>query len=289
MPSDYQRIATAIRYIEENFERQPGLDEVAAALGLSPFHFQRLFTRFAGISPKRFLQSVTVDHAKRLLAESRSVLDAAYESGLSGPGRLHDLFVAVEAVTPGEFKARGEDLAVRYGFDQTPFGEAMIAVTDRGVCGLSFVVDGDRDACIAALRRHWPHAALTRDNGTAREWVARIFDRDAGAPGKPPVPLHVRGTNFQIKVWRALLEIPDGYVGTYEDIARIVCTPAAARAVGQAVGANPIAYLIPCHRVIRKDGAIGGYHWDPARKCVMLGWEAARRELRAAGSGAVGA
>jgi len=286
MPSDYQRVATAIRYIEENFERQPGLDEVAAQLGLSPFHFQRVFTRFAGISPKRFLQSVTVDHAKQLLVESRSVLDAAYTSGLSGPGRLHDLFVAVEAVTPGQFKTRGADLTVRYGFHQTPFGEAMIAVTDRGVCGLSFVVEGDREACTSELRRHWPRAALTRDAGTARVWLDRIFD--VGAPEKSPVPLHVRGTNFQIRVWRALLEIPDGYVGTYEDIARFVGTPAAARAVGQAVGANPIAYLIPCHRVIRKDGALGGYHWDPTRKRVMLGWEAARRELRAAGSGSAG-
>ena len=284
--SDYQLVASAIAWLEANRLEQPSLDDLAAHLAISPYHLQRLFKRWAGISPKRFLQFLTVEHAKQLLADSHSLLDAAYASGLSGPSRLHDLFVSVQAMTPGEFKAGGKGLTVRYGVHPTPFGDCLLAATERGVCDLRFLDDnktvggagGEAEAEIGALAERWPAADL-REDGTATQLLAaRIFERDQAPSVSPPAPLPLllAGTNFQIKVWEALLRIPPGRVCTYEDIARDLGQPTAARAVGGAVGANSIAYLIPCHRVIRKSGVIQEYRWGSTRKKAMLGWEAAQ-------------
>jgi AraC family transcriptional regulator, regulatory protein of adaptative response / methylated-DNA-[protein]-cysteine methyltransferase len=270
--SDYQMIAAAIAYLEANHRSQPSLEELAAHLAISPFHLQRLFKRWAGISPKRFVQFLTVEHAKELLAESRTMLDAAYETGLSGPGRLHDLFVNVEAMTPGEFKLRGHGLTIQYGFHATPFGECLLAMTERGVCGLSFVGEAGRDAELAALRGRWPAADLREEQAATAAVVDSIFAADH--QGGDEIRLLLAGTNFQIKVWEALLRIPPGSACTYEDVAQWVGQPSAARAVGGAVGANAIAYLIPCHRVIRKSGVIREYRWGSTRKKAILGWEA---------------
>ena len=274
---DYDRIEQALRFIEDNSQAQPDLESIARELELSPHHFQRLFRRWAGISPKRFLQALTVEHAKRALAGSQSVLDASYDAGLSGPGRLHDLFVACEAMTPGEYKRLGAGLAIRFGFHESPFGEALVMQTERGVCGLAFVVD-DEAAALADMTGRWPAARLIADPATTRPIAARIFaPLDAGgAKAAGPIPLLLKGTNFQIQVWRALLRIPSGHVVSYDQIARALGRPGAARAVGGAVAANPVSYLVPCHRVIQQSGAIGGYYWGPARKRAMLGWEAAR-------------
>jgi AraC family transcriptional regulator of adaptative response/methylated-DNA-[protein]-cysteine methyltransferase len=242
---------------------------------LSEYHFQRLFSRWVGISPKRFLQFLTKEHAKKLIADSRSVLDTTYDSGLSSPGRLHDLFVTCEAVTPGEYKNKGAGLEIHYGLHPSPFGECLLAVTERGLCALTFVQNDDRQRAVADLGRQWPQAALRPDPQACRELLEPIF----GYPhDHPPAPLYlfVKGTNFQIKVWEALLKIPLGRAVTYEDIALHVGMPRAARAVGNAVGRNPIPFLIPCHRVIRKMGAFGYYGGGPARKKALLGWEATR-------------
>jgi AraC family transcriptional regulator of adaptative response/methylated-DNA-[protein]-cysteine methyltransferase len=299
---DYQTIAAALAYLEANQQRQPTLEELAAHLAISPFHLQRLFKRWAGISPKRFVQFLTVEHAKELLARSHNLLQAAYETGLSGPGRLHDLFVSVEAMTPGEFKLGGRGLTIRYGFHPTPFGECLLAVTARGVCGLNFVGMGGRDGELEALRARWPAAILVENPAETGTVAAQIFGAprtlDASSPpmeqavtqwrGQPPgtlagpepggLRLLLAGTNFQIKVWEALLRIPPGSVCTYEDVAASIGQPSAARAVGGAVGANSIAYLIPCHRVIRKSGVFREYRWGETRKRAMIGWEAARGE-----------
>jgi AraC family transcriptional regulator of adaptative response/methylated-DNA-[protein]-cysteine methyltransferase len=276
MTSDYQRIGEAIRYLEAHFQEQPGLDEVAQHVGLSPYHFQRLFKRWAGISPKRFVQFLTVEYAKGLLEESHTVLDAAFEAGLSGPGRMHDLFVTVDAVTPGEFRAQGAGLRIDYGIHASPFGECLLAATERGVCGLSFITNGDRGEVIADLQRRWPEAELFENGESTRPMLDRIFPAAPG--GQRHVTLFLRGTNFQIQVWQALLKIPPGFVCAYEDIARAVGRPpGAARAIGNAVGANPVSYIIPCHRVIQKMGVTGNYRWNPIRKKAMLAWEAAHR------------
>lgn len=275
MQPDYDRVESAIRYIADHADAQPGLEEIAREVGLSPFHFQRLFRRWAGVSPKRFLQTLTVEHAKSLLAESASVLDAAYETGLSGPSRLHDHFVAVEAMTPGEFKRRGAGLEIRWGVHASPFGRVVIATTGRGVCGLSFAAGEPRQW----LRREWPEAELVEDRAKTRALAGQIFEASAR------VPLHVEGTSFQLQVWRALLRIPAGHLRSYDQVARAVGRPGAARAVGSAVGANRIAYLIPCHRVIRASGSIGGYRWGGERKQAMIAWE----QAHAAPAGAAGA
>ena len=269
---DYARVARAIEYLRRHADEQPDLTAAARHVHLSEHHFQRLFTRWAGVSPKRFLQYLTVEHAKSRLAASQTLLDVAGGIGLSGPGRLHDLFVTVEAMSPGEFKAGGAGLAIRYGIHASPFGAALIAASPRGLCGLHFV-DGGIDPT-ALLRRDWPHAELHHDpHGTAS--LARdIFAPFASQPAKP-LALLVRGTNFQVKIWRALLALPLGSVTTYGDIARRLGEPGTARAVGNAIGANPIAWLIPCHRVIRESGEPGGYRWGQSRKAAMLGWEAA--------------
>jgi AraC family transcriptional regulator of adaptative response/methylated-DNA-[protein]-cysteine methyltransferase len=272
---DYERVETAIRYIEAHHEAQPGLTEIARAAQMSDYHFQRLFSRWVGISPKRFLQFLTKEHAKNLIRHSGTVLDTTFDSGLSSPGRLHDLFVNCEAVTPGEYKKRGAGLEIRYGFHPSPFGECLLAMTDRGICALTFVQDGDRARPVADLKKQWPQAAIR----IAPQASAGLLDRIFGYPhDHPPAPLYlfVKGTNFQIKVWEALLKIPLGRAVTYEDIARHIGMPKASRAVGNAVGRNPIPFLIPCHRVIRKTGVLGHYGGGPARKKAMLGWESAR-------------
>ncbi len=272
--SDYSRIEKTILDLDRNFRRQPRLDEMARAAGLSAYHFQRLFTRWAGISPKRFLQFLTAEYAGRLLRESASVLDAAYGAGLSGPGRLHDLFVNVCAATPGEMKSGGDGLTIRYGTHPSPFGECVVAVTARGICGLSFPSSGTGEA-VDDLRGRWARATLREDQRATRAVADRIFDPVRGRK-LSPLTVFVRGTNFQIKVWEALVRIPPGRVLSYGDVAAAIGAPAATRAVGSAVARNPVAFLIPCHRVIRKTGAIGDYRWGAARKKAILAWEAAR-------------
>lgn len=276
MSEEYPLIEEAIIYLGQNFRQQPTLDELAAHLGVSPFHLQRLFKRWAGISPKRFLQFLTVEYAKGLLEESRTVLDTAYESGLSGPGRLHDLFVTVEAVTPAEFRAKGAGLPIHYGFHPSPFGECLLASTERGICWLSFGGHSDRADALAQLREHWSEARLTESPDTTAPLVDRIFPRGADDGGPRPLTLLVKGTNFQVKVWEALLRIPPGFLLSYGDIAAQVGSPKGARAVGNALRANPISYIIPCHRVIRRSGVIGNYRWGTPRKRAIIGWESAQ-------------
>lgn len=272
--TDYERIERAIRYLEENYRRQPGLKDLARGAGLSEFHFQRLFRRWAGISPKRFVQYLTAGHVVRMLRESRSNLDAAFDGGLSGSGRLHDLVVNVHAVTPGELKRAGAGLTIQYGFQPSPFGECLIALTARGICHLSFVSPAGRRPALAELATEWPQAHLEDSPGTTTPIARRLFTRSDG--GAPEINLHVRGTNFQIKVWEALLRIPPGSVVSYGDVAQHIRTPRAVRAVANAVAHNPVAWLIPCHRVIRKSGALGGYRWGETRKKTLLAWEAAK-------------
>ncbi|MFQ5745294.1 MAG: bifunctional helix-turn-helix domain-containing protein/methylated-DNA--[protein]-cysteine S-methyltransferase [Acidobacteriota bacterium] len=278
--ADYCRVEAAIRYLECNFTSQPSLAEVAEHVGLSSSYFQRLFKRWAGVSPKRFLQFLTVEYAKDLLRGSETVLGATYEAGLSGAGRLHDLFVRVEAVTPGEYRSEGGGLEIRYGFHPTPFGSCLLAVTERGICRLEFPGEQERRARVEALERCWRRAVIRRDPVATAPFVDRIFGAAGVDNGEGGLEILLRGTNFQIQVWRALLLIPEGRVVSYGDIGRFIGRPAASRAVGAAVGANPIAFLIPCHRVIRRVGAFGGYRWGGARKKAMLGWEAARQQLR---------
>ena len=274
---DYQRIERAIRYLQAHFLEQPDLATVARAAHLSEYHFQRLFSRWAGISPKRFLQSLTLEHAKCQLAEPKAVLMAALDSGLSGPGRLHDLFVAVDAVTPGEFKNRGAGIRIEYGFHPTPFGPCLLGLTQRGICWLSFVSDPGNRAALRKLKSHWSGATFVEQPGTTGPVASRIFP-NLETRRKSPLHLLLMGTNFQIKVWRALLEIPAGAVVSYQAIGAQIGASRAARAVGSAVGQNAVAYLIPCHRVIRKSGLPGGYRWGEERKRAMLAWEAARME-----------
>lgn len=275
LAEDYGRIEQAILFLEKNFREQPDLKEVAASVGLSEYHFQRLFSRWAGISPKRFLQFLTIEYAKQLLAESKSVLDVTYESGLSSPGRLHDLFVTCEAITPGEFKNKGEGLTIIYGFHPSPFGECLLSITERGVCGLAFVQQGDRATALDELKRNWPKSSFAEDAIQTQPFVEQIFN---SVKDRQALPVILKGTNFQIKVWQALLKIPAGSAVSYDELAAMIGQPGAARAVGNAVAQNPIGYVIPCHRVIRKIGVVGDYHWHPARKRAILGWEAARKE-----------
>ncbi len=276
MSTDYKHIEKAIKYLEENFQDQPSLEELAQHVNMSPYHLQRLFRRWVGISPKRFLQYLTIDYAKNLLDESRSILDATYETGLSSPSRMHDLFVNVDAVTPGEFRRQGAGLKIWYGLHPSPFGDCLLAVTERGICDLSFVTEAGRDESVVDLHQRWSQANLNHSPKTTKPFFDQAFP-SAPHNGNRSVTLFLRGTNFQIKVWEALLRIPSGFACSYEDIARYVGQPSAARAVGNAVGGNPISYIIPCHRVIRKMGLVGNYRWSPTRKKAMLGWEAAQR------------
>lgn len=272
---DYARIEQAILFLEQNFREQPDLSRVAASVGLSEYHFQRLFSRWAGISPKRFLQFLTVEYAKLLLEESKSVLDATYEAGLSSPGRLHDLFVTCEALTPGEFKKKGEGLTITYGFHPSPFGECLLAITERGICNLAFVQNDDRAGLLVELKHIWAKASFIEDAVQTQPFAERIFNQ---IWHQQALPLILKGTNFQIKVWQALLRIPLGAVVSYHEVAAFIGQPGAAQAVGNAVAQNPIGFVIPCHRVIRKIGVVGDYHWNPIRKRAILGWEAALKE-----------
>jgi AraC family transcriptional regulator of adaptative response/methylated-DNA-[protein]-cysteine methyltransferase len=274
MPSDYTRVEHAIRYLEDHAHRQPTLEQVAARVGLSEFHFQRLFRRWAGVSPKRFLQALTVDQAKRLL-ETTSVLETSHAVGLSGPGRLHDLFLRVEAMTPGEYKAGGEGLPIRWGTHDTPFGEALLAVTPRGLCHLAFV-RGPIAAELADLRDRWPGASLVRDPAAGASYADELARRARGRPHKE-LGLLLKGTSFQLKVWQALLRIAPGAVVTYAQLADEAGVGGSARAVGTAMGQNPIAFLVPCHRVIRATGALGDYRWGSDRKRTIVAFEQARR------------
>jgi AraC family transcriptional regulator, regulatory protein of adaptative response / methylated-DNA-[protein]-cysteine methyltransferase len=271
--SDYEIVEQAIKYLEANFREQPELSDVASHVGLSEAHFQRLFRRWAGISPKRFLQYLTAQHARALLTDSRSVLDVSYAVGLSGGGRLHDLMLNVVAATPGEIKSGGAGIDIRYGFHDSPFGESMIAVTDRGLCALAFVQHENRDHLLHELRARWPAAQISESNNATQKYARMIFGDGAG-----DITLFVKGTNFQIRVWEALLRVPSGRAITYEDIAFSIGQPTAVRAVGAAVGRNPIAYLIPCHRVLRKSGVFGEYHWGSTRKKALLAYESAKTE-----------
>jgi len=272
---DYVRIERALSFLNANYLRRPTLDDIAAHVHLSPFHFERLFQRWAGTSPKRFLQFLTKEHAKTLLRDSKSVLDAAYQSGLSGAGRLHDLFVSCEAVTPGQYKLGGEGMTIEYGFHPTPFGECLLARTDRGICALRFVSTASAVKAFRELRDEWLAARFVEDKRETANICRQIFSRGM-EDGGTPFHLHLRGTNFQLKVWQALLTIAPGRLTNYGDLAAKVGAPSASRAVGSAVGRNPVAWLIPCHRVIRSLGIIGDYRWGRERKQAMIGWETCR-------------
>jgi AraC family transcriptional regulator of adaptative response/methylated-DNA-[protein]-cysteine methyltransferase len=267
---DFARIARAIRYIDLNYREQPRLAEIAAYVGLSEFHFNRLFRRWAGLTPKQYLARVTGVAARDALASEPSVLEAAHAVGLSGPGRLHDLVVTLDAVTPGELKGRGAGVLVRHGLSETPFGSALFAATDRGLLKLSFLESAAQAAALEQLREEWPRARFVRDDESARTLARRLWGprSDSG-----PLRLTVTGTNLQLKVWEALLSLQAGEPVSYSDVAACVEAPSAVRAVANAVGANPIAWLIPCHRVLRKSGALGGYRWGVDRKRAMLAWE----------------
>ena len=270
----YRQMGRAIRFLTDHYLDQPGLDEAASVAGLSPYHFQRLFTRYVGVSPKSFVGHLTLGHAKSALAGGASVLDAALDSGLSGPSRLHDLCLKIEAMTPGEYARGGAGLAIEYGFHPCPFGVALLMATDKGLCGLAFADEGDGAAALADMQARWPKAHYRISNAATANIARQIFD--AAARTDQPVGVHLLGTPWQIKVWEALLAIPEGRVTTYHAIAKTMKNANASRAVGTAVGRNPISYLIPCHRVLGSDGALHGYHWGVTRKRAMLAIEAAR-------------
>ena len=275
LSDDYARIEQVIYYLEQNASQQPRLSEIAAYINLSEYHFQRLFTRWVGISPKRFLQFITKEHAKQLLNKSASIMEAAYRVGLSSPGRLHDLFITWEAVTPGEFKLHGEGLTINYGFHPSPFGEVLLGVTDRGLCNLSFVLHSKQSDALDALQKKWPKARLVQDLSITQPLIARIFHHRANSADES-LRVYLSGSNFQLKVWEALLRIPTGKVVSYGDIARYLGRPGASRAVGNALAQNPVAVVIPCHRVISSLGEFGDYHYGQARKIALLGWEMAK-------------
>ena len=278
LSQDYERIERAIRFLQSHHHEQPALSEMARSVNLSEYHFQRLFARWVGISPKRFMQYLTKEQAKHLLTQSKDLLSVSHATGLSGPSRLHDLFVTCEAVTPGEYKQRGEGVEIRYGIHSSPFGECLVAKTDRGICNLMFVQDYERDAAITFLKDNWPAAEFTEDYGGTRVVIEQMMDLFQ-TRSSTPLRLFLSGTNFQIKVWEALLQIIPGSVVSYEDVAIHIGMPGASRAVGNAISRNPIPVLIPCHRVIRKSGEFGGYRWGASRKKALLGWEMAKVDL----------
>jgi AraC family transcriptional regulator of adaptative response/methylated-DNA-[protein]-cysteine methyltransferase len=271
--TDYERIEQIIRYLDTCYREQPTLKELARVAGLSEFHFHRLFARWAGTTPKNFLKALTAEHAKQLLLESKDLLAVSLDAGLSGPSRLHDLMIAVEGMTPGEFKTGGKGVDIWYGIHPTPFGQCLIATTVRGVCHLSFVETASAQASVAELRDRWPKVAIKRSQGDTAPIIAGIFTKSGT---RTPSSVFLAGTPFQLKVWKALLAIPEGQLVSYSTLATTIGHPGAARAVGSAVGKNPIAVLIPCHRVIRETGAIGDYHWGTIRKKALLAWELGR-------------
>ncbi len=270
---NYNRIAEAIEYIKKNFKDQPDLNEVAGKLNLSPFHFQRMFTDWAGVSPKKFLQYISLQHAKQVLKEKQATLfDAANETGLSGTGRLHDLFIKIEGMTPGEFKTGGEYLSINYSYAETPFGSIIVASTGKGICYMAF--EENEQKALADLHKQFPKAKFKQTTDAMQRNALSVFTHD---PVKlPEVKLHLKGTEFQLKVWDALLKIPMGDLSTYGTIAKKINSPNASRAVGTAIGNNPVAFLIPCHRIIQSAGTLGGYMWGTTRKTAMIGWEAAK-------------
>lgn len=270
---DYRKIEKAIRYLQQRWQERPSLKEIAAAVHLSEFHFMRLFKRWAGTTPKQFQQFLTKEHAKALLKKGCSVLEASHESGLSGPGRLHDLLISVEALTPGEAKVRGRGVKMEYGFGPTPFGEALIVRTSKGICALRFVGKQGREKELRELKSEWPEALWSREEQKSRSLLKKLFSPDRGLKQKTAFRLHLQGTNFQLQVWQALLRIPEGHLVTYQQLAKKVGRPKAGRAVGTAVGKNKIAVLIPCHRVIREGGALGGYRWGLERKQSLIARE----------------
>jgi AraC family transcriptional regulator of adaptative response/methylated-DNA-[protein]-cysteine methyltransferase len=270
---NYDRIEKAISYLEQNFRSQPDLDEVAEKVNLSPFHFQRIFAEWAGISPKRFLQYLTVNFLKERLQHTKNLVEAAEDAGLSSQSRVYDLFTTLEAMTPQEYRLNGQGIRIEYGVHATPFGQCVIGVSERGICWMSFVAtDEDPRTSIEEMKSHWNRSLFHEDTTLTSDVIGRVFE------GKPGRKLHllVKGTNFQVKVWDALLRIPEGHVTTYQDIARTINSEKAVQAVGSAVGSNHIAFLIPCHRVIRKDGILGEYRWSSARKKTIIGWEMGR-------------
>jgi AraC family transcriptional regulator of adaptative response/methylated-DNA-[protein]-cysteine methyltransferase len=274
---DYALIRSAIAFLSETWAEQPSLDRLAEHLGLSPAHCQKLFKRWCGLSPKEFVQAITVDHARGLLAGSASVLDAAHEVGLSGGSRLHDLFVSHEAMTPGDYKRRGEGLEMAYGFHASPFGEALLIATDRGVAGLAFVDEDKgqtREDALADMMQRWPKARYVAATKKIAPHARQIFASEWS--GDQPVRLVMIGTDFDVRVWETLLKIPMGRAVSYTDIARHIGAPSASRAVGSAVGRNPLSFVVPCHRVLRGDGNLGGYHWGLTRKRALIGWETGR-------------
>jgi len=272
--SDYETVRRVIELITLDYRDQPSLETIATELGQSPTQLQKVFTRWAGLSPKAFLQAVTLDHAKRLLGkEELPLLEASYELGLSGPGRLHDLFVTHEAMSPGEWKARGGGLTIRYGFHPSPFGQALVMVTERGLSGLAFADLGCEKAAFEDMTRRWPNAEYVQDQQATAPYVRRVFDRSQWSSDRP-LKVVLIGTDFQVRVWQSLLKIPFGKAITYSDVACDIGQPTASRAVGAAVGANPISFVVPCHRALGKSGALTGYHWGLTRKRAILGWEA---------------
>lgn len=273
---DYNRIAEAIAYIQAHFKDQPDLDEVAEKVHVSPFHFQRLFTNWAGISPKKFLQYISIRHAKNILKNGQATLfDAAYETGLSGTGRLHDLFIKIEGMTPGEFKNGGEHLNINYSYAETPFGNILVASTAKGICYMAFADDEKQG--LVDLQQHFPKAYFKQMLDMMQQNALYIFTHDWSKLSQ--IKLHLKGTDFQLKVWETLLKIPMGQLATYGTIAQKIKNPNALRAVGTAIGSNPVAFLIPCHRVIQSTGIFGGYMWGPTRKTAIIGWEAAKTQL----------
>ena len=271
--SDYRIVRQVIEYLTENWREQPSLDAVSKRVGMEPTRLQKVFTRWAGLSPKAFLQAVTLDHARGLLEQSATVLDATYEVGLSGPGRLHDLFVTHEAVTPGTYRARGEGLVIRYGYHPSPFGTALIMATEYGLAGLAFADEGTEASALADMMRRWPKADYMEDVAATLPFARRIFDPRQWSADQP-LRIVLIGTDFQIRVWEALLKVPLGHATTYSDVAERIAHPSAARAVGAAVGRNPISFVVPCHRVLGRSGSLTGYHWGLTRKRAILGWEA---------------
>lgn len=273
---NYHRIAEAIDYIKENFKEQPLLEEVAEKVHLSPFHFQRLFTEWAGTSPKKFLQYISIEHAKKLLKESQATLfETAHETGLSGTSRLHDLFINIEGMTPAEYKNGGKNLSINYSFAESPFGTILVASTSKGICHIAFLED--RMLAFAALQNQFPNATFQQYFDLFQQNALFIFRHDWGKLNQ--IKLHLKGTDFQLKVWDTLLKIPMGQLSTYGNIAKRIDNPNASRAVGTAIGDNPVAFLIPCHRVIQSTGKLGGYMWGTTRKSAIIGWEATKINL----------
>jgi AraC family transcriptional regulator of adaptative response/methylated-DNA-[protein]-cysteine methyltransferase len=275
LAGDYEAVRRIIAFMSERWRSQPSLDDIADHVGLSTTHVHHLFRRWCGLTPKAFLQAITLDNAKALLADSASVLDTTFEVGLSGPGRLHDLFITHEAMSPGDYKAGGAGLTMRYGFHPSPFGQAILVATERGLAGLGFVDDGNRDAALADMKRRWPRAEYAEDTGATAPLAQRIFDPLAWQADEP-LRVVLIGTDFEVRVWQTLLRIPRDRATTYSDIANRLGKPSAARAVGAAVGRNPISFVVPCHRVLGRSGALTGYHWGLTRKQAILGWEAGK-------------